>query len=638
MPSLIEDYALIGDTETVALVGRDGSIDWFCTPRFDSPACFAALLGDRQHGRWLLAPADRLLRIERRYRGDTLVLETLFTTASGELAVIDFMPVRQGEVELMRIVECRSGTVAVDLELIVRFDYGAIVPWVRSIDGGQVAIGGADGLVLRTPVQLVGRDLTTVARFEVSAGQRVPFTLQWFPSHLPVPGPVDPEQELERTERWWRAWSGRCTYEGDYADAVKRSLITLKALTYAPTGGVVAAPTTSLPEWPGGVRNWDYRYCWLRDATFTLSALSDAGYTAEAVAWSEWLRRAVAGSPDKMQILYGVGGERRLVEMVLDWLPGYEGSRPVRIGNAASGQFQLDVYGEVMDMFLHSHACLGNRLPPDAWDLARTLVEHVRKVWTEPDEGIWEVRGPRRHFVHSKVMAWVAIDRWIHLCEVSARTGAREPVADLGSWIELRDDMHREICERGFNDAVGAFTQYYGSTELDASCLMLPLVGFLPPTDPRIVGTVEAIERELLVDGFVRRYRTEAQHDVGDCGAGAGSSGVTTVDGLPPGEGAFLLTTFWWLDNLVLLGRTEEARAGFERLLSLRNDVGLLAEEYDVERSRQLGNFPQAFSHVGLILTARNLTNDGAAPALHRALRHPHRPAMLDSEPDPRRS
>ncbi|WP_334141259.1 glycoside hydrolase family 15 protein [Rhabdothermincola sp.] len=628
MPSLIEDYAIIGDTETVALVGRDGSIDWFCAPRFDSAACFAALLGDRHHGRWLLAPHDRPSRVERRYRGDTLVLETVFTTPAGQVAIIDFMPIRRRGVELVRIVEGRSGTVRIDLELIVRFDYGAIVPWVRAIEGGGVAIGGADGLVLRTPVKLEGRDLTTVASFEVSSGDRVPFVMQWFPSHEAVPDPIDAVAVLEHTERWWQVWSARCAYEGDYADAVMRSLITLKALTHAPTGGVVAAATTSLPEYLGGVRNWDYRYCWLRDATFTLTALSEAGYGSEAVAWSEWLRRVIAGSPDKMQIMYGVGGERRLVETVIDWLPGYEGSTPVRIGNAASGQFQLDVYGEVMDMFLHSHACLGNELPPDAWDLARMLVEHVREVWTEPDDGIWEVRGPRRHFVHSKVMAWVAIDRWVHLCELGAQAGVRPHPPDLSRWMELRDDMHREICEKGYDPAVGAFTQYYGSTELDASCLMLALVGFLPPTDPRIVGTVEAIQRELLVDGFVRRYRTEAIHDAGDTGGpGQSDAPTTTVDGLPPGEGAFLLTTFWLLDNLVLLGRVEEARAGFERLLALCNDVGLLSEEYDVEASRQLGNFPQAFSHVGLILTAHNLTGQGAGPAHHRALRHPHRAA-----------
>jgi GH15 family glucan-1,4-alpha-glucosidase len=613
MAQLIEDYALIGDSETVALVGRDGSIDWLCLPRFDSAACFAALLGTRDNGRWRIAPSEPAVQVERSYRGDTLVLETVFRTDSGSMAVIDFMPLRDDSVSVMRIVEGRSGTVAVEMELIVRFDYGAIVPWVHAGEYGGVGIGGADGVSLRTTAPITGRDLTTVSSFDVHEGERVPFTLCWFRSHEAPPEPVDPDRALEETERWWAEWAARCRYEGDYGDAVLRSLITLKALTFAPTGGVVAAPTTSLPEWLGGVRNWDYRYCWLRDATFTLTALSEAGFVDEAVAWSEWLRRAVAGSPDKMQIMYGVGGERRLPEQVIDWLPGYEGSAPVRIGNAASDQFQLDVYGEVMDMFLHSHSCLDNRLPPDAWDLAQMLVEHVRDVWSEPDDGIWEVRGPRRHFVHSKVMAWVAIDRWVQLCQ-----GDDGRDRDLDAWRTLRDDMHRQICERGYNPALGAFTQYYGAAELDASCLMLALVGFLPPTDPRIVGTVEAIQRDLVVDGFVRRYRTEAEHDAHD------ESSTTTVDGLPPGEGAFLLTTFWLIDNLVLLGRDDEARTAFERLIGLANDVGLLAEEYDVATSRLVGNFPQAFSHVGLILSAHNLSYGANAPALHRRLHAEH--------------
>ncbi len=612
MALLIEDYALIGDTETVALVGRDGSIDWLCLPRFDSGACFAALLGTKDNGRWRIAPPRDIQRVDRRYRGDTLVLETVFTTSTGTAAVIDFMPVRDDNISVIRIVEGRSGTVSFDMELIVRFDYGAIVPWIHGGEYGGVGIGGADGVSLRTTAPISGRDLTTVSSFDVSEGERVPFALCWFRSYEKPPPPVDPSDALTATEQWWQAWSARCTYDGDHAPAVLRSLITLKALTYGPTGGVVAAPTTSLPEFLGGVRNWDYRYCWLRDATFTLTALSEAGYADEAVAWSEWLRRAVAGSPKKMQIMYGVAGERRLPEQVLDWLPGYEGSSPVRIGNAASGQFQLDVYGEVMDMFLHSHACLGNRLPSDAWDLARMLVEHVREVWNEPDDGIWEVRGPRRHFVHSKVMAWVAIDRWVRLCE-----GDGNRSDDLTEWRTLRDDMHRQICEQGYNPTVGAFTQYYGATELDASCLMLALVGFLPSSDPRIIGTVEAIERELLVDGFVRRYRTEVAHPSPAAGPGPQT---TTVDGLPPGEGAFLLTTFWLIDNLVLLGRLDEARAAFDRLLGLANDVGLLSEEYDVANSRQLGNFPQAFSHVGLIVSAHNLSQGPAGPAAHRCL------------------
>jgi GH15 family glucan-1,4-alpha-glucosidase len=435
----------------------------------------------------------------------------------------------------------------------------------------------------------------------------VPFVLTWFPSHESVPVSVDAFDALDETTAWWSEWASRCTYQGEHRREVLRSLLTLKALTYEPTGGVVAAATTSLPEYLGGVRNWDYRFCWLRDATFTLTALSEAGYGEEAMAWSEWLRRAVAGSPQKMQIMYGVGGERRLAEMELPWLPGYERSSPVRIGNAASEQFQLDVYGEVMDMFLHSRHCMGHELADDVWDLARILVEHVAEVWTEPDEGIWEVRGPRRHFVHSKVMAWVAVDRWVQLCE----TG--RPDEPLERWRDLRDDMHRDICEKGYDPSVGAFTQYYGASELDASCLMLALVGFLPADDPRIVGTVESIQRELLVDGFVKRYHTSAQHpDDGD--------DTTTVDGLPPGEGAFLLTTFWLADNLVLLGRDDEAREIFERLAGLANDLGLLAEEYDVERSRMVGNFPQAFSHVGLILTAMNLRDGPDSPARHRCV------------------
>jgi GH15 family glucan-1,4-alpha-glucosidase len=622
---LIEDYAVVGDSQTVALVARDGSIDWLCAPRFDSAAFFAALLGDPDNGRWAISPTGPTTKVERRYVGDTLVLETVFTTADGEVALIDFMPVRDHRLpSMVRIVEGRSGSVEMATELVARFDYGAIVPWVRSEDEGWVAIGGADALVLRAPVELTGRDLTSVATFTVAAGQRVPFVLGWFPSNLGTPPPFDPEEELAKTLDYWESWSARCTYSGRYGGSVRRSLLTLKALTFAPTGGIVAAATSSLPEWLGGVRNWDYRYCWLRDATFTLTALSYGGYGEEAVAWSSWLRRAVAGSPDRMQIMYGVGGERRLTESEVPWLTGYEASAPVRVGNAASDQFQLDVFGEVMDMFLHSHQCLGHDLPDDFWDLARILVEHVAEVWTLPDDGIWEIRGPRRHFVHSKVMAWVAVDRYVKLC-------TDRPEEDLTPWRRLRDDMHREIVQHGYNPAVGAFTQYYGSTELDASLLVLPLVGFLPPTDPRIVGTVEAVRRDLEVDGFVRRYRTEAAHPPaaepgdGTSSGGAGAAAATgdeavTVDGLPPGEGAFLLTTFWLADNLALLGRTDEAEEIFERLLGLANDVGLLSEEYDVGASRMLGNFPQAFSHVGLILTAANLSHGEKGPAFHRGV------------------
>jgi GH15 family glucan-1,4-alpha-glucosidase len=604
MSSLIEDYAIIGDTETVALVARNGSIDWYCVPRFDGGACFATLLGGHDNGRWLLHPAVDAERIERQYLGDTMILETVFHTAAGSVALVDFMPIRDKNATIVRVIEGRGGTVPMMMELIIRFDYGYVVPWVKAQDGGLVAFGGADALRLSTPAPIKGRDLATFSSFDIREGERMPFVLTWFASYEPVPSSVNPLEAFESTKRWWTEWASRCTYEGEHQDIVMRSLLTLKALTYAPTGGVVAAATTSLPESLGGVRNWDYRYCWLRDATFTLSALSDAGYGDEAVAWSDWLRRAVAGSPKKMQIMYGVGGERRLQEMELPWLGGYEQSAPVRIGNAASEQFQLDVYGEVMDMFLHSSHCLGHELADDVWDLARILVEHVETVWTEPDEGIWEVRGPRRHFVHSKVMAWVAVDRWVQLCE------AGRPDEPLERWRDLRDDMHREICEQGYNASVGAFTQYYGATELDASCLMLALVGFLAPDDPRIVATVDAIQRELVVDGFVKRYDTSPVHDDGEAGV--------TVDGLPPGEGAFLLTTFWLADNLILQGRIDEGRAIFERIAGLANDLGLLAEEYDVERSRMVGNYPQAFSHVGLILTAMNLIDDPYRPAAHR--------------------
>jgi GH15 family glucan-1,4-alpha-glucosidase len=633
----IEDYALIGDTETAALVGKDGSIDWLCLPRFDGPACFAALLGEAHHGRWLIAPEAHDVSVTRRYRGDTLVLETVFTTAEGSAAVIDFMPIREGVPSVIRVVEGRSGTVRMHTELRLRFDYGSIVPWVRHIDGGIVAVGGADGVVLRASVPLHGLDLTTVASFEVSPGDRVPFCLTWFPSYEKVPTGDDigdPLVLLSRAESWWREWAGRAVVPEEWADAARRSLITLKALTFGPTGGIVAAPTTSLPEQIGGPRNWDYRYCWLRDATFTLRALLDAGFVHEADAWNRWLRRAVAGSPDKLQIMYGVTGDRRLTEDIIDWLPGYEGSAPVRIGNAASEQFQLDVYGETLDMLLTASTALPRvestaaafgqtaNAPTSTgiWDLARFLVEHVRKVWTEPDEGIWEVRGPRRHFVHSKVMAWVAVDRWVRmlthaLSEDIVVDGVRTD-ADIDPWRELCEEIHAQVCEQGIDPARGCFTQFYGSTQVDASLLMLLLVGFLPADDPRIIATVEAIEADLLVDGFVMRYRTDVAPDgspLADDGSGA------SVDGLPPGEGAFLLTTFWLVDNLVMLGRTDDARARFEALLALRNDVGLLSEEWDVTDGRMVGNFPQAFSHVGLLNSAGNLARGAEGPAARRA-------------------
>jgi len=623
VPSLIEQYALIGDTETAALVGLDGSIDWLCLPCFDGAAVFAALLGDEHHGRWLLAPEAVPTSVRRHYRGDTMVLETEFTTAEGVVAVVDFMPIEPGRTTLVRVVEGRSGSVTVHTDLRLRFDYGSIVPWVQAIEGGIVAVGGRDAVLVRSTVALEGEDMRTVASFVVEPGDQVPFVLTRFPSYERRPTADelgDPLVALVRTEAWWRDWISRCSVPDEWADAARRSLLTLKALTFAPSGGIVAAPTTSLPEQIGGPRNWDYRYCWLRDATFTLHALLDAGYRHEAEAWSEWLRRAVAGSPDKLQIMYGVTGERRLTEGVLDWLPGYEGSLPVRIGNAASEQFQLDVYGETLDM-LHTARSVDIGFSPDSWDLARFLVEHVRKVWRQPDEGIWEVRGPRRHFVHSKVMAWVAVDRWVRMIE---EAGADAPVsgADLDGWRDLRDEIHAEVCARGVDPGRGCFTQFFGSHELDASLLMLALVGFLPPDDPRIVATVEAVEADLLVDGFVLRYRTDVPAE----GDGAATAS-TTVDGLPPGEGAFLLTTFWLIDNLVLLGRTDDARARFEALLALRNDVGLLAEEWDVGAGRMVGNFPQAFSHVGLLNTANNLARGSGGPAARRARtasgRHP---------------
>jgi GH15 family glucan-1,4-alpha-glucosidase len=587
----LEDYALIGDCQTAALVGRNGSIDWLCLPRFDSGACLAALLGTPENGRWLLAPAGEVRRVERRYRPGTLVLETDFETADGAVRVIDFMPVRTTVADLVRIVEGLRGQVAMRMELIMRFDYGAVVPWVQRTETGIRAIAGPDMLRLRSPVELVGRNFTTVAEFTVSAGQRLSFDLSWFPSHEPAPSIPMPEAVLAETEAWWHEWVAHGRYNGEWGEAVERSLITLKALTYAPTGGIVAAPTTSLPEHLGGVRNWDYRYCWLRDATFTLYALLNAGYVAEARAWREWLLRAAAAKPSQLRIMYGLAGERRLTEVELPELPGYEGSTPVRIGNGAYDQFQLDVFGEVLDTL---HECWVAGLDPgsDGWCLERALVEHLETVWQEPDEGIWEVRGPRRHFTHSKLMAWVAVDRGVKGIE---RFGLEGP---LDRWRALRDEIHAQVCQAGFNATRNAFVQFYGSDLLDASLLMMPLVGFLPAHDPRVRGTIEAIERELTHEGLVSRYRT-----------------VPDVDGLPPGEGTFLLCTFWLADCLELLGRETDARRLFERLLSIRNDVGLLSESYDVNARRLVGNFPQAFSHIGLINTARNLSRPAEGPA-----------------------
>ncbi|MFN2587033.1 MAG: glycoside hydrolase family 15 protein [Actinomycetota bacterium] len=587
MPLRIEDYALIGDTHTAALVGRDGSIDWLCLPRFDSPACFAALLGDESNGRWVLAPAERSPRVGRRYRGDTLVLETEFSTSDGVVRVIDFMPPREATPDLVRIVEGVSGTVPMSMELVIRFDYGSSVPWVRRLDGRLAAIAGAHGICLTTPVETRGVDMRTISEFHVSEGDRIPFVLTWHESHETPPKPVDAIDALADTTRWWEQWRGKCDYGLEWDDAVVTSLKVLKALTYGPTGGIVAAPTSSLPEKIGGIRNWDYRYCWLRDATFTLYALLVSGFTEEACAWRDWLVRAVAGSPSQMQIMYGVAGERHLPEFELDWLSGYETSAPVRVGNAASSQFQLDVFGEVMDA-LHVARARGIEPEEVPWEVQRTLMDFLEANWTEPDEGIWEVRGPRRDFTHSKMMAWVACDRAVKAVERFDLPG------DVRRWRALRDEIHADVCRNGYNPEKNAFVQHYGSERLDASLLMMPLVGFLPASDERVTNTVEAIGRELLVDGFVLRYRPEGCED---------------VDGLPPGEGAFLPCTFWYADNLALMGRADEARTIFERLLAVRNDVGLLAEEYDPHHRRLLGNFPQAFTHVGLINTARNLTH-----------------------------
>jgi GH15 family glucan-1,4-alpha-glucosidase len=592
----IEDYALIGDCETAALVGREGSVDWLCLPRFDSAACFAALLGTHDHGRWLLTPAGGVRAVRRRYRDGTLVLETEFETDDGAVALIDCMPPRTELPALVRVVEGRRGRVPMRLELTIRLAYGSLIPWVRRADDGIVAVGGPDALHLRTPVELHGEDFQTVADFAVSAGQRVPFTLTWFPSHRPEPAALNALDAVEATTRWWQEWSERCSFVGPWREAVVRSLITLKALTYAPTGGLVAAPTTSLPEQLGGVRNWDYRYCWLRDATFALYALMIGGYVEEARAWREWLLRAVAGKPSQAQILYGVAGERLLPEWELPWLPGYEKSAPVRIGNAAAGQFQLDVYGEVADA-LHCARRVGLEPDENAWRVEKALVAFVESVWSEPDEGIWEVRGPRRLFTHSRVMAWVALDRAVKAVERFRLDGPVE------RWRAVRDAIHADVCRQGYDAELGAFVQFYGSKLLDASLLMIPLVGFLPADDERVRGTVRAIERHLARDGFVARYHTHPD-----------------VDGLPRGEGAFLPCSFWLADNLALQGRQAEARQLFERLLAVRNDVGLLSEEYDPVAGRLLGNFPQSFSHVGLVNTAGNLTQ-GGGPAEHRQAR-----------------
>ena len=588
MSCRIEDYGLIGDCETAALVGLDGSIDWLCWPAFDSDACFAGLLGTRKHGRWLIAPAaEEIKKTSRSYWGDTLILETRFETANGVVALIDFMPPRGNASDVVRLVRGVSGKVKMRMELIIRFGFGADVPWVKKSEDGTalLAICGPDMTVLRTPVETRGEDLTTVADFEVEDGQSVPFVLTYGPSHLPVPAPINPAYALQDTENFWTEWSSRCCYEGFGRDLVVRSLITLKALTYAPSGGIVAAPTTSLPEKLGGQRNWDYRFCWLRDATFTLLALMNSGYTEEAVAWHNWLLRAAAGSPANMQIMYGIMGQRRLLEWEAGWLPGYEGAQPVRVGNAAHVQLQLDVYGELVDAF-HQSRMAKLKLDDGSWALECVVLEHLAEEWDRPDHGIWERRGDGKHYVSSKVMTWVAFDRGIK----SAETFGFE--APLDKWRKLRDTIHRDVCDKGFDREQNCFVESYGSKLLDASILMLPSVGFLPPSDPRVRGTLEAIEKHLIRDGFVLR------HDPRE-----------VSEEKQPIEGAFLACTLWLADAYVLSGEIEKARALFDRVVAVANDLGLLAEEYDTGAGRQTGNFPQALTHIALVNTAQNLSH-----------------------------
>jgi len=592
----LEDYGFIGDTHTGALVGINGSIDWLCTPRFGNAACFAALLGSEKNGCWQISPRKPVQKATHAYRDETLILETIFETEDSVVKLIDYMPPRGKYRDVVRIVEGIRGRVEIESKLIIRFDYGLTVPWVQQSSAGLTAIAGPNALILRADVPTFGEDLSTLARFSVGEGERKSFILTWYPSHELPPEPINSWYSLIETENYWRKWASRCTYRGEWREAVVRSLLTLKALTYAPTGGIVAALTTSLPEKIGGVRNWDYRCCWLRDATFTLYSLMQAGYTEEAADWSHWLLRAVAGDPAQLQILYGAMGERRLTEVELTHLTGYENSAPVRIGNAASEQFQLDVYGEVMDA-MHLAREMKIDCEPAYWHLQRHLVDFVEAHWTEPDEGIWEIRGPRRHFTHSKIMAWVAIDRAVRSVEEFGFNG------DVERWRKVRQTIHDEVCEKGFHPKRKAFTQFYGSEKLDASLLMIPLVGFLPATDERVQSTIELIKKELLVDGYVLRYAHEDS---------------SSVDGLPPGEGAFLPCTFWLADCLHLMGHDKEAREIFERLLAARTSLGLLAEEYDPGQRRLLGNFPQAFSHVGLINTARNLSPK-LGPAEHRS-------------------
>jgi GH15 family glucan-1,4-alpha-glucosidase len=597
--SKIEDYGLLGDCETAALVGRDGSIDWLCWPAFDSDACFAAILGTRKNGRWLIAPADEVVRTSRRYWDNTLILQTQFETKDGVVAIIDFMPPRGEASDVVRLVRGIKGSVKMRMELVIRFGTGSEIPWVkRTEDGAMLAICGPDMTVLRTPAKLRGEDMTTVSDFEVSEGKTVPFVLTYGASHLQSPKPIDPARALQATEDFWLDWCSRCTYDGDNRDLVMRSLITLKALTYGPTGGIVAAPTTSLPEKLGGSRNWDYRYCWLRDATFTLLALMNSGYTEEASDWHNWLLRAAAGAPDNMQIMYGIKGERRLLEWEAGWLPGYEGAQPVRLGNAAHAQLQLDVYGELIDAF-HQSRVSKLKLDDGTWDLELAVLGHLEEIWDQPDHGIWERRGKGFHYVFSKVMTWVAFDRGIKSAE---QFGFKAP---LERWRALRDTIHREVCEKGFDRKQDSFVESYGSEVLDASLLLLPAVGFLPGSDPRIRGTIAAIERYLIRDGFVLR------HDPRE---------VTSE--IQPIEGAFLACSLWLADAYVLCGEIDKAQVLFDRVVAVANDLGLLAEEYDSGAGRQTGNFPQALTHIALINTAHNLSEAKHAddkPAMQRS-------------------
>jgi GH15 family glucan-1,4-alpha-glucosidase len=590
----IEDYALIGNLRTAALIALDGSMDWLCVPRFDAGACFAALLGTPDHGRWLLRPADESARVERKYLQDTLILETRYQTSSGSVRVLDYMPIAELPV-VTRIVEGVSGCVSLRSELVIRFDYGHIVPWVRSREGRWTAVAGPDALDLETAIPLRGEGLTSVAEFEVHEGERIPFSLRWFPSHEQSPPTQDARSTLAQTETFWRDWAGRSTDDGPHRDDIVRSLITLKALTYAPTGGIIAAPTTSLPEVIGGSRNWDYRYCWLRDSTFTLYALLHGGYADEAAAFHDWLLRAVAGDPGKVQICYGLAGERRLQETELPWLPGYEASQPVRIGNAASLQLQLDVYGEVSDTLHQARRC-GIDSDEPSWAFQRAHTEWLEQAWSEPDQGLWEMRGPPQQFTHSKVLAWVALDRAVKAIEQHGFEGPLE------RWRSVRADIHASVCERAFSTKKNSFTQAYDSDALDASLLLIPAVGFLGGDDERVLGTIRAVERELLQDGLVRRYVTAER---------------TSADGLAGQEGVFLACSFWLVDAYVLTGQPEKGQALFDRLLTLKNDVGLLAEEYEPAQKRLLGNFPQAYSHVALINSARNLTQT-RSPGQHR--------------------